>query len=268
MKRPIIFTDLDGTLLNYSEYSFAEALPALQLVKDKDVPLILCSSKTRKEIELYRVKLGIDHPFISENGGGIFIPEDYFKLGIDNFKFQIEKELVLIRLGAEYSKLRKALQELRAEGFDVRGFGDMTTKDIADATGQCMDEAELAKERDFDEPFIYSGSTHKLPLLINAITAKGFHYTKGKLSHITGDNDKGKAVAILTDLYKKKYGEIITIGIGDSPNDIPMLMKVARPVIVQQPDGKYDVPADIPGLIKAAGIGPVGWNRIILKLIG
>jgi len=50
MKKLIIFTDLDGTLLDYSNYSFEPVLPALQLLKEKDINLIICSRKTRKEI--------------------------------------------------------------------------------------------------------------------------------------------------------------------------------------------------------------------------
>jgi HAD superfamily hydrolase (TIGR01484 family) len=73
----IVFTDLDGTLLDES-YSFAAAQPALRKTAELDIPLVLCSSKTRREIEHYRKKLGNSHPFISENGGGIFIPEGYF----------------------------------------------------------------------------------------------------------------------------------------------------------------------------------------------
>lgn len=79
----IIFTDLDGTLLD-SRYSFRKALPAIKLIKEKNIPLILCSSKTRSEIELWRKKLNNNHPFISENGGGIFIPKK-------NSKFDIKK---------------------------------------------------------------------------------------------------------------------------------------------------------------------------------
>ena len=70
----IIFTDLDETLLN-QDYSFSEAERALEIIRDKEVPLIICSSKTRAEIEVYQAKLRIDWPFISENGGGIFIPK-------------------------------------------------------------------------------------------------------------------------------------------------------------------------------------------------
>jgi HAD superfamily hydrolase (TIGR01484 family) len=84
MKKLIIFTDLDGTLLDYSTYSFEPALPALQLLKERDIPFIICSSKTKKEIEYYRKKIGNNHPFISENGGGIFIPKGYFMFEVQN----------------------------------------------------------------------------------------------------------------------------------------------------------------------------------------
>jgi mannosyl-3-phosphoglycerate phosphatase len=277
MKKSIIFTDLDGTLLEYSTYSYKAALPALQLLQEKNIPLIICSSKTQKEIEHYRKKLGNNHPFISENGGGIFVPKIYFKFEVqDSYNppsppfskgglggFSEENNYHVIRLGAKYSDLRKAVEELRKEGFDVRGFGDMTIYKIAEITGISIGEAEMAKERDFDEPFIFEENESETQKLFETIRAKGFNLTQGRFFHIIGDSDKGKAVSILIELYKKKLGEIVTIAIGDSPNDIPMLERVDYPVIVKKPDGTYDERINIPRLIKANGIGPDGWNKAI-----
>lgn len=264
MKQLIIFTDLDGTLLDYSTYSFDAALPALKLFREKNIPLIICSSKTRKEIEYYRKKLGNTHPFISENGGGIFIPKGYFDFRVESSEFRVheENDYLVIRLGAKYSDLRKAITELREEGFDVRGFGDMTAKEIAEIANMGIDEAEMAKERDFDEPFIFEGNEEKL---FETIKAKGFNYTQGRFFHVLGNSDKGKAISILIDIYKIKFGEIITISIGDSPNDIPMLEKVDYPIIVQKPDGNYDSRINVPGLIRAEGIGPEGWNMAVIN---
>lgn len=269
MKKLIIFTDLDGTLLDYSNYSFEAALPALNLIKEKNIPIILCSSKTRREIEHYRTALDSQHPFIAENGGGIFIPKNYFKFQIPNFKSQIEEsdEYQTIRLGAKYSDLRKTLQELRSEGFDVRGFGDMTDGEIMEATELSAEEAAMAKERYFDEPFFFLGGERQTQRLLENIKEKGFNYTKGKFFHMLGNSDKGKAVSILIDLYKRNFGEITTVAIGDSPNDIPMLERVDYPAIVQKPDGSYDTQINISNLKRVDGIGPEGWNKIIIDLI-
>ena len=281
MKKLIIFTDLDGTLLDYSSYSFDPALPALQLLKERDIPFIICSSKTKKEIEYYRKKIGINHPFISENGGGIFIPKGYFVFEVQNSYnppsppfnkgglggFSEENDYHVIRLGARYSDLRKAIEALRKEGFKVRGFGDMSAKEISEVAGMTIEEAKMAKERDFDEPFIFKGSNAEVKELLHAIEKKGFNVAKGRFFHILGNSDKGKATSILIDLYKKKYDKVISIAIGDSPNDIPMLEKVDYPVIVQKPDGSYDTQIDIPHLTTADGIGPVGWNKVVLSLL-
>ncbi|RLI93151.1 MAG: hypothetical protein DRO95_00515, partial [Candidatus Altiarchaeales archaeon] len=47
--RYIIFTDLDGTLID-EEYSYRDAEDALSIIKKREIPLILCTSKTRAEI--------------------------------------------------------------------------------------------------------------------------------------------------------------------------------------------------------------------------
>lgn len=268
MKKLIFFTDLDGTLLDYFTYSFEAALPALRLLKEKNIPLIICSSKTRKEIEYYRKKLDNHHPFISENGGGIFIPKGYFEFRVWSSGFGItdENNYYVIRLGAKYSDLRKVIEELREEGVKVKGFGNMTAEEISRLAGLGIDEALMAKERYFDEPFIYSGEIQDLPLLLQSIKEKGYNYTQGRFFHILGNSDKGKAVSILIELYKRKFGEVVTIAIGDSPNDIPMLEKVDKPIIVQKSGGNYDPKIIVHGLIKADGIGPEGWNKAVIKL--
>ncbi len=269
----IIFTDLDGTLLDIN-YSFREAMPALKLIKEKNIPLILCSSKTRVEIEHYRKKLKNTYPFISENGGGIFIPKDYFKINILKLSFNIEEEknYYLIRLGASYIDLKNALDELRSEGFDVNGFGDMSVREIAELTGLNISDAKMAKKRDFDEPFVFKGDKTSLRKLKRRIRHKDFNFTQGRFFHIMGNSDKGRAVEILKELYAKQNRKMITAALGDSPNDIEMLEKVDYPVAVKKYDGSYDSQLikrlkQSKEFIKADDIGPAGWSRAVNKLV-
>jgi len=264
----IIFTDLDGTLLN-DEYSFDSALPAITLIEKYKIPLVICSSKTRSEIEFYSAKLNNDHPFICENGGGVFIPIGYFgpNVIIPAHHRALNSQYDMITLGANYSKLREILIELQKEGFLIKGFGDISTEEISRRMGLSTEEAKMAQQRDFDEPFFYEDKEQKIVDLLNSIKQKGLNATKGRIYHLLGQSDKGKAVSILTDLYKQKYGSVTTMGVGDSPNDIPMLEKVDIPIIVQKPDGTYDDSITIPNLIRAQGIGPSGWNDAMISLI-
>lgn len=269
MRTAIIFTDLDGTLLDHETYSFEQALPALELIRELDMPLVVCSSKTRKEIEWYRKKLGNNHPFVSENGGGIFVPDGYFAT-LDRFERIAETAgdgYAMIRLGAPYPELRRAVGELGKEGFVITGFGDMTTEEVSAITGLTGVQAAMARERDFDEPFLFNGDEISAGKLHEAILRKGFSLTQGRFFHIMGNSDKGRAVGILVELYRREFGEITTIALGDSLNDLPMLERADHPVLVKKPDGGHDPRIDLPRLVKAEGVGPVGWNLAITGLL-
>ncbi len=265
MKKLVIFTDLDGTLLDLHTYSFEKALPGLELLRQKGIPLVFCSSKTRKEIEWYRHKLDNRHPFISETGGGIYIPGEYFSCAVEFPGLTVEtaRDYLLIRLGARYAVLRSALKELQRQGFKVRGFGDMTVEEVMNITGLSREEAVMSQARDFDEPFIFEGSDEDRRRLFAAVLAKGLRYTEGRFFHITGDSDKGRAVALLIQCYRTQFGEIVTAAVGDRRNDLPMLEQVDYPFLVQKPDGSYEPGIDIANLIKAGDIGPAGWTKAI-----
>ena len=104
MKKTLVITDLDGTLLDSETYSFDEALPAIRHIQTHNIPLILCSSKTRAEIETYRKQLDNGHPFISENGGGIFIPHGYFAAPVTGEEIDGYQVIVL---GTPYQEVRQ-----------------------------------------------------------------------------------------------------------------------------------------------------------------
>ncbi|GAB4388826.1 MAG: mannosyl-3-phosphoglycerate phosphatase [Thermodesulfovibrionales bacterium] len=269
MKKLVVFTDLDGTLLDYDSYSFEAARPALDALRARGVPLVVCSSKTRAEIERYRCRLENAHPFISENGGAIFIPRGYFGFPISCAPPEIvrERDYCAIVLGARYHELRRALGELRGQGFAVRGFGDMTAEEVAETAGMSLEEARLAKQREFDEPFVLRGSEAEADALFRAIEARGLRHTQGRFFHIMGASDKGMAVEILAEFFVRRDGAVVTAALGDSPNDIPMLEKVDYPIIVQKPGVGHDPRIRVRGLVKAEGVGPEGWNRAVLGLL-
>jgi len=263
MPKTIIITDLDGTLLDAANYSCATAAPALNLIRTRGIPLILCSSKTRAEIEVLRRKLGNVHPFISENGGGVFVPHGYFAAP---FEAEDCGDYHLITLGTPYADIRRRFVRLRdALQVKVRGFGDMTAEEVAALTGLSPDAAQRAQQRDFDEPFVFEGAPDVR--FLHAIKADGLSWTEGRLFHILGRHDKGRAVSLLQSLYEKQFGGVESIGLGDSLNDLQMLQAVEHPVLVMHDDGSHDARITIPKLIKTRLPGPSGWNEAVLRLL-
>ena len=259
-KTYIIFTDLDGTLLDSDTYSFKAAEKAIEKIKKREIPLIICTSKTREEIEKHRKKLFNTHPFISENGGGIFIPKGYHDFNID--ATTVDKRYLIIQLGVKYSKLRAIIKKIRETGISIKGFGDMSIEEIKKETGLSITRAASAKKREFDEAFMIKEKDKRK--VSEIITRHKFKMTQGgRFYHITGNSDKGKAVKMLTSFYKRKYKNIITIGLGDTKNDYSMLDCVDIPILVQKKDGTYS--SD--NYKKADGIGPVGWNKAVLEVI-
>ena len=262
----LVFTDLDGTLLDHHTYSFEPALPALKVLKEKTIPLIICTSKTRAEIEKWRLELHNDHPFISENGGAIFIPKGYFS---HKFCFEREKnDYLVIELGTPYPQLREILNRIRNSlRLELKGFGDMSPEEVARLCGFSPEEAMLAKKREYDEPFLLDEESaikkfQKMASLSNLQVTRG-----GRFFHLMGENDKGVALRLLTDIYREKAEHIETIALGDSLNDLSMLRAANHPILVQRPDGSYDTEVKLPHLNLAPGIGPSGWNESVLELL-
>jgi mannosyl-3-phosphoglycerate phosphatase family protein len=258
----VIFTDLDGTLLHPKTYSFQEAASALELIREKDIPLVLCSSKTKAEMEVHRRRLKNDHPFIVENGAAVFVPRGYFPFLCS----ATGEDYLVTSFGKSYGEIRRSFVRLREmQHTPVKGFGDMTTEEVAVLTGLSVEEASLAQKRDFSEPFVFEKSIDEG--FLNAVLEHGLHWTRGRLFCLMGDHDKGRAVRLLKQWYVLKYGAILSVGIGDGLNDLPLLREVDHPILVQKEDGGYDRGIDFPDLRRARGIGPQGWNRVLLELL-
>jgi mannosyl-3-phosphoglycerate phosphatase len=264
----VIFTDLDGTLLDRNTYSFEPAQPALRLIRSKNIPLVVSSSKTRAEIELYRKKLKNDHPFVSENGGAVFIPKDYF-----SFHFPYDREsdwYFVLELGTFYLQIIEVLESIKKEtGIPIKGFSDLVEKEIISLCGLNLKEAKFAKKREYDEPFVIEGGEEEVEIVKRKIEEKGMNYIwGGRFHHILGKNDKGKAVMILKELYENEFFSISTVGIGDSLNDLPMLSAVDHPIFLKR-EGNLQPENLLPiqNLTIANGAGPWAWNDAVLSFL-
>ena len=266
-----MFTDVDGTLVDHHTYSFAAASEILERLKRLGVPLVLCSSKTRAEIERVQQDLGTSHPFASENGGAVFVPAGYFRFPLPGAHRLGAYDV--IELGTPYARVVELLrQSASASDVEIVGFSDMTVDELARDAGLSLPDARLAKLREYDEPFRITRADPPGPTrLVRELAKAGLRCSVGgRYHHASGATDKGMAVRLLTPFFKRTWGDIVTIGLGDGPNDVPMLRSVDRPVIVSNPASGTtpEVLSQVPGARVTIAPGPQGWREAITGLLG
>ena len=244
----IVFADLDGSLLN-DKYEYDQIEPIIHQLLSLRVSIVFASSKTRNEIEFYRNKWQIADPFIIENGSAILIPENYFGIHYESTRRVLGYNI--IELGTAYCIIREKLDVVRNRtGANIVGFGDWTAEEIAKDSGLPLYLAQLAKKREYSEPFKILDGIEKEVLV--AIIEEGLCYTKGgTYLHALGNCDKGKATSILEKLYLQQFKRIFSIGVGDSANDLTMLKIVDKPFFVNKTADKKAVWKEIESIARA-----------------
>jgi len=261
--KTLIFTDLDGTFLNHKDYSFDDSKEALLKISKEKIPLIFTTSKTKVEVELLQKKVGINEPFIIENGAAIFIPKKY--QGLD-FSFLKEFDAYyVLQLGLSYENILDFYKKYKKE-FGMFGFSDMTLPELVKYTGLSIDDAKLSKQRDFTEPFLLKddSSLKQLQTLAHKYNIK---ITKGgRFYHLIGVfQDKGEAIKKTKMIFKKVFNKRInSIALGDGENDITMLENVNTAIIIKNYEDEY-LDCNIKNIQKSTYQGSKGWNEMVLK---
>ena len=261
----LIFTDLDGTLLDRDTYTWKAAQPALDRLRRQGIPWVLVTSKTRAEVEYWRRGLENAHPFIVENGGAAYVPLGYFPYAIRGGRRRDGCEAM--EWGTPYEELVADLQSAsQASQCRVRGFHAMTPEEVAGLSDLPLEQAVLAKQREYDEPFLIL-DPYRADALAAAIEDRGKQWTKGgRFWHILGANDKALAVGVLSTLFERGNAPVRTIGLGDGLNDVSFLNVVDTPVLVRSPQAA-ELQARVPRGVVTDRPGPAGWNDAILALI-
>jgi mannosyl-3-phosphoglycerate phosphatase len=263
--RLVVFTDLDGSLLDHETYSFDHARPALERIRAQRIPLVFTTSKTRAEVEALQAAMEIHEPFIVENGAAVFFPDEYREWRIDaGFP---QSPYRVIQLGARYHRIRRFVRGLPPD-CRIQGFGDWDVADLVRRTGLSSAQAALAKQRDFTEPFVLEDDSRIVDLEAMA-EASGFKITRGgRFYHLMGaGQDKGLAVRRAVSVFQRHAGaDVLAVGLGDSANDRPMLEAVDLAILIPHPDGSYEN-LTRPNLRRARHPGSRGWNDMLLAVL-
>jgi mannosyl-3-phosphoglycerate phosphatase len=267
--RPLLVaSDLDGCLLD-ATYSYEPARPALAALAREGAPLVLCSSKTRGEMESLVRVLGLDSPFIVENGGAIVVPAHQMPRAPG--ERAPEEAYTSIALGTPRKVLIDALADISARtGVHVVGFAGLTPLELEKLTGLSAAAAEQALHRAFDEPFLAEGGPEAAAAVSREASRRGLRVTRGgRFYHLTGHVDKGEALRRLLGILAAAGRLYRTAALGDAANDLTMLQTVDRPVVVPLADGRLDpvLAGALPQAERAPAPGPNGWNEAVLTVL-
>lgn len=262
-RKIIVFTDLDGCLLDHDDYNFEAAAPLLAKLAAQRVPVIPTTSKTVAEIKAMPIAFE-DVPLISENGMVIDFPPPGSK-GL----FAGESRH---HIGLSYDEIIAFLDELPSDlRQHIRGFHDMSAGDVVAATGLSPDQAVLAKTRLASEPFLWAGDEVDMTRLRRLAEAVGLVITRGgRFYHLMSLGGKQTAARRLMAKYREMFpgDKMISIGLGDSYNDILLLSLVDYGIIIpNKKGGAIDVDKPQGQIIRAEMPGPEGWAAALGGLL-
>ena len=251
-----VVSDVDGTLMDHS-YDLTPAKETIKTLQKLSIPVILCTSKTAAEVRVIRNELNLTDPYIVENGAAIY----------GESLNRVNGEIIL---GIKYEFLEEILNFISKEvNYKLTPLNNLTDQEATQLTGLKGNSLKLMRDRHWSMPFLNPPSY--LEEKIN-ISCKKFNvdiFKGNRMSHLLSTNsNKGKAINALKEYSNLQNIEII--GLGDSPNDLPLLLNSDIRIVIPANDGPnlilIDQLKDFEFTLASEPNG-YGWKNEINKLI-
>jgi mannosyl-3-phosphoglycerate phosphatase len=240
----VLFTDLDGTLLDCDTYQpSVEAMSVLARLAAQGVMTVPVTSKTAVEVEHLAAIVDLSHVAVVEGGAVLWTPGG-----------RVRRRL----LGPSRTTLCAILASLRSTGWPVRGMAEMTVAEVCSLTGLEADGARRAMTREASEPFLLIEPLHTPVAGLQAAVAElGGGLTRGgRFFHLAGRGiDKGHAIGTMLALCGSLSG-LPAGAVGDAWNDLPMLARVDFGFLLGDAVADHEVP---PGVVRLRARGPAGF---------
>lgn len=269
MNNIVIYTDLDGSLLDHYSYSHAAADALLEELGVLGIPVVPASSKTRAELLQLRHELDNQHPFIVENGAAVFIPAGYFSAKPPETE---NRDGYWVK----YFSLPRShwLQKIDAIATDFAGefdnFASLDIESIAALTGLDPAAAQQAAAREFGEPVHWLGSPSSRQRFIAALQNNDARVLQGgRFLHVSGDCDKGRALQWLNAQYGIQAAgrRPLSLAIGDSQNDAAMLEAADHALIIRSPVHPPPTLSRSERTLLSKHYGPGGWSQGVRQIL-
>ena len=258
MLKTLIFTDLDGSLLDRDTFKFDEIKDYLKKLLSNGIFIIPNTSKTEKEILEFNNELGSNLPYISENGAAIN--------GLDLLNSNLPKELILSR---DKNNLINIFKKSVPENLQnkCKWLSEMDKKKQSLIFGLEDDKLKMALDRKYTIPFLFEGNKSERNELSKIVKNKGLALQEGgRVINLTDKVNKAKALQVFVRFFKKNNKNVKTIAVGDNYNDLDMLKTSDFPCLVFNDKFTLDeIP--IKNLITTNKPSPEGWADVIKKAL-
>jgi mannosyl-3-phosphoglycerate phosphatase len=263
----VLFTDPDT--LRDGRDDWMATREVVREFEDRGIPVVLWGNETRAEMELIQSDLNVQHPFISENGGGLFIRHGYF-VGRPARGRAIQSYDVL-DFGRSYHEVAEALYEVaRRQECPVVGFSALSIEEVARECDLSLAQARLAKLREYDEPFrVADSEPATYSRICSSLRRLGYRcFTHERFHHATAVADKAQSIRTLTSLYCDAHdGHVLTIGVAKAPIETCLLEAVDVPLVVRSANVNVARLAQKVPTARLIDAGPHGWCEAILEAL-
>ena len=251
----LIFTDLDGSLLDRDTFKFDKISKFIKDLISKGIFIIPNSSKTKVEIEKFNNDLDEDLPFVVENGAAIY------NLNLINSSFP-EK----ISLSREINEIIEIFDNKISSKYKskCKFIKDLTSDKQSEIFGLPKDKVKLAINREYTIPLIFEGSKIQKTDLFKSVNNVGLSLQEGgRVINLCDKISKSKAMKNVVKIFKKiSKEELITIGVGDNFNDLDMLKNSDIPCLVF--NDKFTMEKiNINNCLVSKKPAPEGWEEVV-----
>ena len=250
----VIFTDLDGSLLHRETFKFDVIKDYIKSLVSNGVIIIPNSSKTEKEIEKFNKELGVNLPYISENGSSIH--------GLNLITSNFPDKLILSREKEEILKIfeNKVPENLKEKCFQISKMGKKEQENIL---GQKDERLKDALNRKYTLPFLFKGDKNEKNKLLKILYSNSLTLQEGgRVLNLCDNINKVKSMNRVIKILKKTEDKIKTIAVGDNYNDLDMLKSCDIPCLVFNDQFVQDQ-INIDNLIFSNKPSPEGWADVI-----
>ncbi len=258
-KQIIIFTDLDGSLLDKDTFKFNIIENYFRELILKNIIIIPNSSKTEAELLDFNKQYNLNLSFIEENGSCIH--------GLNLINPNLPKKVLISRTVDKIYEIynNNVPNNLKNK---ITLIQNLNLKKQEEIFGLPLNKLKLAINRKYTIPIKFNGSQIEKYELIEILNNVGLTLqTGGRIINICDNINKSKAMSKIIELISKEIDdEVVTIGVGDNQNDIEMLKLCDHPCLVRN-DNFNSALINIDNLIKSTEPSPMGWADVIKTAI-